>query len=108
MRLVVGVASHWLKNWREIFKPITERRKRCYVRCCVRTCFASGNKTSENDGYFLQTIFQRRVDALQSCPMKQLFFLESVNFLTASACFIRTVPERMQAMERMPSRIEES
>ena len=26
-----GIASHWLKNWRESFKPITKRSNRNYV-----------------------------------------------------------------------------
>ena len=26
-----GFASHWLKNWRESFKPITKRRNRNHV-----------------------------------------------------------------------------
>ena len=26
-----GFASHWLKNWRESFKPITKRSNRNYV-----------------------------------------------------------------------------
>ena len=26
-----GVASHWLKNWREFFKPITKRSNRDHV-----------------------------------------------------------------------------
>ena len=26
-----GFASHWLKNWRESFKPITKRNNRNYV-----------------------------------------------------------------------------
>ena len=26
-----GFASHWLKNWRELFKPITERSNRNHV-----------------------------------------------------------------------------
>ena len=26
-----GFASHWLKNWRESFKPITKRSKRNHV-----------------------------------------------------------------------------
>ena len=26
-----GFASHWLKNWRECFKPITKRSNRNYV-----------------------------------------------------------------------------
>ena len=28
---VIGFASHWLKNWRESFKPITKRSNRNYV-----------------------------------------------------------------------------
>ena len=27
----IGFASHWLKNWRESFKPITKRRNRNHV-----------------------------------------------------------------------------
>ena len=26
-----GFASHWLKNWRESFKPIIKRSNRCHV-----------------------------------------------------------------------------
>ena len=26
-----GFASHWLKNWREIFKPINKRSNRIHV-----------------------------------------------------------------------------
>jgi len=29
--IVFGFASHWLKNWRESFKPITERSNRNHV-----------------------------------------------------------------------------
>ena len=27
----IGLASHWLKNWRESFKPITKRSNRNHV-----------------------------------------------------------------------------
>ena len=27
----IGFASHWLKNWRESFKPITKRSNRNHV-----------------------------------------------------------------------------
>ena len=36
-----GFASHWLKNWRESFKPITKRSKRNHV-----TTFDSHLKTA--------------------------------------------------------------
>ena len=36
-----GFASHWLKNWRESFKPITKRRNRNHV-----TTFDSHLKTA--------------------------------------------------------------
>ena len=29
-----GFASHWLKNWRESFKPITKRSNRNHVITC--------------------------------------------------------------------------
>ena len=29
--IAFGFASHWLKNWRESFKPITKRSKRNHV-----------------------------------------------------------------------------
>ena len=31
-----GVASHWLKNWREISKPITRRSNRYRVRAVFK------------------------------------------------------------------------
>ena len=31
VRLIFGFSSHWLKNWRESFKPITKRGNRNHV-----------------------------------------------------------------------------
>lgn len=48
----------------------------------VCTCFASGNKTFENHGYFLQRIFFNRTE--NWCPKKlsneTIFFLENCTF----------------------------
>ena len=38
-----GFASHWLKNWRDSFKPITKRSNRNYV-----ITFNSHSKTALN------------------------------------------------------------
>ena len=43
-----GFASHWLKNWRESFKPITKRSNRNHVITFdghLKTALSSGNKT---------------------------------------------------------------
>ena len=41
----VGFASHWLKNWRESFKPITKRSNRNHV-----ITFDSHLKTALSNG----------------------------------------------------------
>ena len=34
-----GFVSHWLKNWRDIFKPITKRSNRKHAVFCVAIFF---------------------------------------------------------------------
>ena len=46
-----GFASHWLKNWRECFKPITKRSNRNHVITFdshLKTALV-GNWNTEND-----------------------------------------------------------
>ena len=33
-----GLACHWLKNWRDSFKPITKRNNRNYFRQSFENC----------------------------------------------------------------------
>ena len=59
VRGAIGFASHWLKNWREIFKPITKRSVRNRV-----IAFDSPLKTAQIGNL---TLIFRRLSSLWSC-----------------------------------------
>ena len=52
-----GFASHWLKNWRESFKPITKRSNRNYI-----ITFDSHLKTALTQGGITAVISQSKVN----------------------------------------------
>ena len=56
-----GFASHWLKNWRESFKPITKRSNRNHV-----ITFDSHLKTALFDGFAMLMWPERRPKLLTS------------------------------------------
>ena len=53
-----GFASHWLKNWRESFKPITKRSNRNYIITFdshLKTALSQTDWTLMKENYFLLT-----------------------------------------------------
>ena len=53
----IGFASHWLKNWRESFKPITKRSNRNYVITFdshLKTALSDSKEIRKHDGYRLR------------------------------------------------------
>ena len=61
-----GFASHWLKNWRESFKPITKRSNRNHV-----ITFDSHLKTALSDSLLLDTLLSDSYDGPQGTCCKQ-------------------------------------
>ena len=63
-----GFASHWLKNWRESFKPITKRRNRNHV-----ITFDSHLKTALN----LMNLFVVKFSCFTSQTTRQHSFVRN-------------------------------
>ena len=56
-----GFASHWLKNWRESFKPITKRRNRNHVITFdshLKTALVAGTLTHVAESQSIVWLFQ--------------------------------------------------
>ena len=64
----IGFASHWLKNWRESFKPITKRSNRNYI-----ITFDSHLKTALMDSVLANGIQRLRHRFLFFCRQLQLW-----------------------------------
>ena len=74
-----GFASHWLKNWRESFKPITKRSNRNHFRQSFENCsmwfgFVIGcvYKTGSRVGSEMRIYFSRNFSLISSKRVRHL------------------------------------